>query len=116
MEQRKIFSASIKLTKGKHALVDPDDWIWLNRKNWRAKKGIGGWYALKIYSRKGKRRYSYMHRLLTNCPKHLEVHHIDGNTLNNQKENLEIMTPGYHKEIHKILRIARKKQSVPPGH
>lgn len=33
----------------------------------------------------------YLHRLLTNCPKGLEVDHIDRDTLNNKRENLRIV-------------------------
>ena len=36
-----------------------------------------------------------MHRLVTNCPDELEPNHKNYNTLDNRKENLEIVT---HKE------------------
>lgn len=43
----------------------------------------------------------YLHRLVTDCPKGLHVHHIDGNGLNNTNNNLEILTPKEHSEITK---------------
>ena len=33
-----------------------------------------------------------LHRLITNCPDHLEVDHKDGNGLNNSRQNLRVCT------------------------
>lgn len=40
----------------------------------------------------GKRYGFYLHRLLTNAPKGMEVDHIDRDKLNNKRENLRIVT------------------------
>lgn len=34
----------------------------------------------------------YLHRLLTNAPKEMDVDHIDRNPLNNKRENLRVVT------------------------
>lgn len=38
----------------------------------------------------------YLHRLITNCPKGMQVHHLDGNGLNNTDGNLLVLTPKEH--------------------
>lgn len=57
------------------------------------------WYSVKsrtvstlyLQARDGKNKY-YLHRLITNAPKGLQVDHINHNTLNNRKANLHICT------------------------
>lgn len=38
----------------------------------------------------------YLHRILTNAPAGLHVHHKNHNTLDNRKQNLEVLTPKEH--------------------
>lgn len=42
----------------------------------------------------GKYKQTYLHRLITNAPKELQVDHINGNRLDNRKENLRLCTSG----------------------
>lgn len=42
-----------------------------------------------------------MHRLITSCPKGMEVHHKNHNKLDNRRSNLQNVTPEQHKEIHR---------------
>lgn len=98
----------IPLTQGRFALVDPEDWVALERKNWRAKKSRGGWYAYKITRVNGRNRYTYMHRLI-NKPGPGEItHHKNGFTLDNRRANLQDMTEAEHDNLHRILRIAKR--------
>src|SRR5688572_4947824 len=80
----------IPLTQGKVALVDDEDYEWLNRWKWtfqECKSGNG--YAVR-YSR-GRREY--MHRLVLNAPTGTEIDHVaTGDTLNNQRTNLRVCT------------------------
>lgn len=112
MLNRCFLGCYILLSQTRAAFVDPEDWVQLNRKNWKAKLARGGWYALQTTVVNGKNRYTYMHRLIMNCPKGLIVHHRNGNGLDNRKRNLQIMSPTEHEQLSRMLRIARKKSCL----
>lgn len=75
----------IKLSQGKVALVDDEDYERLIPY---------GWYYNERYA-KATINYKkiYLHKFLIDCPKGMQIDHKDGNTLNNQKSNLRIATP-----------------------
>ena len=84
---------SILLTKGLSTLIDDADFDFLSQWKWFAGSGRGGLYYAKRnseYKRGEKRRTIFMHRVL--CGSALEVDHIDGNSLNNQRANLRPCT------------------------
>ena len=72
------------------ALVDDEDFDWLD--------AVGPWqFACGRYGRRfeycnGKRTVIWMHRAILKPPPDMNVDHIDGNGLNNQKINLRIAT------------------------
>lgn len=85
---------TIELTQGKIALIDKEDvervskfkWTsFYNPKNkkWYARRGEGGRNNLKTV---------YLHRFIMNAPEGLQVDHINGNGLDNRKENLRFAT------------------------
>jgi hypothetical protein len=78
----------IKLTKNKYALVDNDDFDWINKLKWIAEKIGNNWYASRS-GQNGNKKMIRMHRLIMNFPKQL-IDHIDGNGLNNQRKNLRL--------------------------
>jgi hypothetical protein len=79
----------IKLTQGKVALVDDEDFNYLNQFKWQVIKPRYIYYVVKSGKRiNGKNKKEYMHRIIMNTPSHLQVDHIDHNGLNNQKSNL----------------------------
>lgn len=80
---------AIKLTKGKFATVDDEDYEWLNQNTWHVSESARTDYAL---SHPSKNIRLSMHRVLLDCPEGMEIDHIDGNGLNNQKSNLRIVT------------------------
>lgn len=82
----------IPLTQGKVALVDDDDFEWLNQSKWLAKTSFGLWYAVNRTTVAGKPTVVLMHRLITSAPIGMEVDHIDGDGLNNTRRNLRIVT------------------------
>ena len=83
----------IKLTQNKVALVDDEDYEFLNRWKWCVAKNRRIYYAKRttLYS-DGKRRMLYMHRLILGSRVGEEVDHKDGNGLNNQRSNLRLCT------------------------
>ena len=89
-----FFVAVIRLTKRFFTLVDPNDQEKINEKKWSASESIKGGqvYAARYTNVNGNRRKIYMHRQIMNCPKGMEVDHINGNTLDNRKANLRIVT------------------------
>ena len=80
----------IQLTQGKYALVDDEDYDELNKHNWYLKKNYNTCYAIRTkYKTNDKIR---MHRIIMNCPKDKIIDHINGDGLDNRKENLRICT------------------------
>lgn len=81
----------IPLTQGKFAMVDDADYERANAHKWFALKSKNGFYAGRnVLKSDGTRVYQSMHSFL--FPDAKEVHHIDGNGLNNQRYNLKPCT------------------------
>ena len=82
----------IKLTKEKYALVDTEDYDWLNQYKWHS--GINTdkkiFYAITYLSK--NKQHIQMARFIMDCPKGMVVDHINGNQLDNRKKNLRICT------------------------
>ncbi len=83
----------IKLTQGKFALVDDEDFERVNRFKWyyKKKKSVFGEHGYA--ERNLNKQKSWMHNLVLNKKTFtLEADHIDGNGINNQKRNLRLAT------------------------
>jgi hypothetical protein len=79
----------IPLTKGHVAIVDDEDYEYLNQWKWCSATG----YASRVSLDGGKRTEIRMHRLLVGAEKGQQVDHINRNRLDNRKSNLRICTP-----------------------
>ena len=82
---------SIPLTQGQHALVDDEDYYHLDHNYiWYAHKQGRKWYAKTSFYKNGKWTSESMHRIILGLtPNDKEqVDHIDGNGLNNCRQNL----------------------------
>lgn len=101
----------VPLTQGQFAKVDDEDFERLLSYKWQAKKYRKTFYAARsIRTQTGKQKTLSMHRFIMGCPVELEVDHIDGDGLNNQKQNLRIVTTRQnHQNLH------RKSTSFYPG-
>lgn len=85
----------IPLTQGQHAMVDDADYEELSRFKWCAhrnsKKVNNPFYVVRgIRLPSGKRTMVLMHRVLLDAPANIQVDHVDGNPLNNQRSNLRL--------------------------
>ena len=94
-----IFMKQIALSKtGKRyankyfALVDDEDYDYLNQWKWCAKKDKTTYYAMRTIWINGKPNGILMHRLVIKANNGMMIDHKDMNGLNNQKFNLRICT------------------------
>lgn len=72
----------IKLTQGKYALVDVEDFEFLNKRKWHLKKNENVFYAVH------RRTRMRMHRLILKASADQYVDHINGNGLDNRRANI----------------------------
>lgn len=80
----------IKLTQGKFALVDDEDFEELNKYKWSAQKGYKTFYASRGFRKSnGKMSTVKMHQVILGWPKTI-IDHDDEDGLNNQRGNLRL--------------------------
>ena len=75
----------IPLSQGKVAMVDDGDYNLVSVHTWHTFRAHKSWYARSSQT-------IYMHRLIMAAPEGLEVAHIDGDGLNNRRDNLRLVT------------------------
>lgn len=95
------------LSQGRQTLVDESDAALLGAHPWHAVQCSGKWYARRSYSENGRVRGQYLHRALMGAKAGQIVDHIDGDTLNNTRENLRVTTHS----INNLNQPARKSRS-----
>lgn len=82
----------IKLSQDQIAIVDPDDYEYLKKYTWYARKSPSTFYAVCYISEPQYRRNVYMHQLVINVPASMDCDHINHNGLDNRKANLRAVT------------------------
>lgn len=98
----------IKLSQGKYALVDDKDYEFLNQWKWSAKtNGREIFYAYRKENSRKTGKTIYMHRIIVNAPKGMDVDHINGDGLNNQRKNLRICTRSQNQRNRSMHRNGR---------
>ena len=82
----------IALTQGHIAIVDPADFEWLSQWKWSYTTGSNGKGARaeRSFRINGRQKHIFMHRLIMDAPDGMEVDHINGNGLDNQRKNLRL--------------------------
>ncbi len=81
----------IELTQDKFAIVDDDDFAFLNFWKWRFSNNG---YAVRNSAMIGGVRGNIisMHRLIIGTPKDMQTDHMNGNRLDNRRSNLRVCT------------------------
>ena len=88
-----IMAKEIILTQGKVAIVDDDDFEYLNKWKWHIyKQNRNNYYARTVIYLNKKRIPVLMHRLLIKCDGYI-IDHISGDGLDNRKCNIRVCTP-----------------------
>ena len=81
----------IKLTQGKVMLVSDDDYEEMSKHKWQAHQNHGNWYAVRgVWNGRGMTTV-YSHHLILPMKGGLMVDHINGDGLDNRKENLRLV-------------------------
>lgn len=83
---------TIPLTQGKVAIVDAEDYNFLNLWKWRAQKGGRTYYAVRQFRipNSNIRIYVSMHREIMKAPEGIIVDHINCDALDNRKSNMRL--------------------------
>lgn len=84
--------ARIPLQDGMFALVDPDWFDYLIQFHWYAKKSGTCWYACRKVTTNGHIYFIRMHRVVAETPPDLVCHHVNKNSLDNRRLNLQNMS------------------------
>lgn len=85
---------TIKMTRGFEAIVDDEDFEFLNQLKWHANPIGKRMYAQSgCWDKKFKKKYNIrMHRFLLKPKSNEQVDHINGNGLDNRRCNLRILS------------------------
>lgn len=82
----------LELSRGLRALVDDEDHERLSGYRWFANVKLRTAYAYRTVSLDGKNKNTLLHREIMCAPPGLDVDHINGDGLDNRRENLRICT------------------------
>lgn len=80
---------TISLSQGKVALVSDEDYALVAAYQWHAFKIHRRWYAA---THQIARKRTYLHRFIMQPDQGMEVDHINGDGLDNRRENLRVCT------------------------
>ncbi len=98
----------IPLTQGKVAIVDDEDFAELVKYRWCAIKSYNTYYAVRNSPRSyGKRHTIRMHAVILNPPQGMIIDHINGNGLDNRRENLRVVTTRQNQQNLHIPKSSR---------
>ncbi len=92
----------LPLGNGFFTIVDADVYVWAREFSWSAVKSASCYYAIRKIVRNHKSHYIRLHREIMRCPAGMQVHHINGNTLDNRRCNLVCVT----REEHDLLKAS----------
>jgi hypothetical protein len=82
----------IPLTQGKVALIDDSDYELVSKYKWYVHHRGRCWYATRKIRIDGKLIQQHLHRLLLDAQPGEDVDHINGDGLDNQRNNIRLCT------------------------
>ncbi len=85
---------TIPVSRGKYqAIIDSEDYAVVSKRNWRRIAGYAACTQPRVRENgKIKRKTLFMHVLINKTPVGMQTDHINGNILDNRKENLRSVT------------------------
>lgn len=95
---------TIPLPHGQRCIVDQENWVYLSNWKWHLRHSGTCWYVCRKKMISGKETIIKIHRQITHCPDNFEVHHVNGDPLDNRKVNLEIVDPTEHRHFKDFYR------------
>jgi hypothetical protein len=86
---------TIRLKCGLKTIVDDRDYEWASKMRWFGMRTeSGGIYVTGALSRVNRiQRHVLLHRMIMEAPKGVECDHKNGNSLDNRRSNLRLVTP-----------------------
>jgi hypothetical protein len=93
----------IQLTQGKVALVDDEDFEYLNQWRWYLLKSHTNYYAIR--TSRPENKLIQLHRVVIKAKQGEIVDHVNGNKLDNRKINLRICTMAQNCQNRKISKL-----------
>jgi len=93
----------IQLTQGNVAIVDDDDFDYLNQFKWYLLKSKFNYYAIR--TKRPENKLIQLHRIVIKAKQGEIVDHINGNKLDNRKCNLRICTKSQNCQNRKISKF-----------
>jgi hypothetical protein len=102
----------IQLTQGYHTIVDDADYNKFSKFKWhvvfRGKKGYAERTKRYGIRKNNKKKHIKMHRIILKAKSFQQIDHINGNSLDNRKNNLRICTNIENSRNHKGQPLLRK--------
>lgn len=89
----------IYVGQNRFMLVDEDVFEWASKFKWKLHNN--GYAQISLYN--------LIHRIITSAPKGMEVHHKNGNKLDNRRCNLEILTPSQHQLKYHVKELIKRR-------
>jgi hypothetical protein len=86
--------ATFTTSNGYIVTIDRDDRGLVLTYRWHARYCKPSMYVCRTKRTGNSWNNIYLHRFLLNCPANMQVDHINCDTLDNRRSNLEIVTPG----------------------